>query len=130
LDVLSGDLEEVLLKFQPMVLLASVVVFSMAMAEPPPPPQFDIDRFTVLLDLTDAQKPTVQQVLKDEQQTMQAEREQAMASGVRPTREEMKAKHEAMRQTLHTKLQSVLTPAQLTKLDVLMEPPAMRKPPQ
>jgi hypothetical protein len=89
----------------------------------------DIDRLTVLLDLDDTQKSAVQQVLQEERQTLHAEREQAMASGTRPTREEMKAKHDAVRQALRAKLQPILTPVQLTKFDVLTEPPAMRKQP-
>ena len=115
------------MKLRSMGWLASVLLSAAAVAAPPLPPHLDIDRLTVLLDLTDAQKVAVQQVLEQERQTLHAEREQAMASGVRPTREEMKAKHDAIRQTLHNQLQPILTAAQLTKFDVLTEPPAMRK---
>ena len=111
-------------------LLASVLLVTVAMAEPPMrPPGLGIDRLTVLLDFNDTQKAAVQQVLEEEHKTAQADREQAMASGVRPTHEEMKAKHDARRQALRARLEPILTATQLTKFDALTQPPPMRKHP-
>jgi hypothetical protein len=119
-------------------LLAAVLLVAVAIAEPPMPPPgppgLDINRLAILLDLDSTQKAAVQQVLADQQKTISAQREQEMASGVRPTREEMKAKHDAIRQELRAKLQPILNANQLSKFDALTEPltpltdpPMMRK---
>ena len=79
-----------------------------------------LDNLATLLDLTDAQKTQVQAVLEAEHAKMKAAREQAQASGQKPTFEQMKATHEQVQQDTLTKLTPILTPAQLKKYQVLM----------
>jgi Spy/CpxP family protein refolding chaperone len=79
-----------------------------------------LDNLATLLDLTDAQKTQVQAVLEEEHSKMKAAREQAQASGQKPTFEQMKATHEQVQQDTITKLTPILTPAQLKKFQVLM----------
>jgi Spy/CpxP family protein refolding chaperone len=79
-----------------------------------------MDNLATLLDLTDAQKTQVQAVLEEEHSKMKAAREQAQASGQKPTFEQMKATHEQVQQDTITKLTPILTPAQLKKFQVLM----------
>ena len=79
-----------------------------------------LDNLATLLDLTDAQKTQVQAVLEEEHAKMKAAREQAEASGQKPTFEQMKATHEQVQQDTLTKLTPILTPAQLKKFQVLM----------
>jgi cell fate (sporulation/competence/biofilm development) regulator YlbF (YheA/YmcA/DUF963 family) len=80
-----------------------------------------MDRLALLLDLNDYQKTEVAKVLKEQHEQFRATREQAQSSGQRPTREEMRAKHEQMKEELHTKLSSVLDEQQLKKFDALQE---------
>jgi Spy/CpxP family protein refolding chaperone len=89
-------------------------------------PAEHLDHLATLLDLTDAQKAQVQAVLEEEHARMKAFREQAQASGQRPSFEQMKAEHQQMQQETIEKLTPVLTPAQLKKFEVLM---AERGPP-
>ena len=79
-----------------------------------------LDNLATLLDLTDAQKPQVQAVLEEEHAKMKAAREQAQASGQKPTFEQMKATHEQVQQDTIAKLTPILTAAQLKKFQVLM----------
>jgi Spy/CpxP family protein refolding chaperone len=80
-----------------------------------------MDHLATLLDLTDAQKPQVQAILEEEHAKMKSFREQAEASGTRPTFDQMKAQHEQVQQGTLAKLTPILTPAQLKKFQVLME---------
>jgi Spy/CpxP family protein refolding chaperone len=80
-----------------------------------------VDHLAILLDLTDAQKAQVQAVLQQEHDSMKAQMEQARASGQRPSFEQMKAQHTAMKQDTLAKLTPVLSPEQLKKLQVLMD---------
>jgi Spy/CpxP family protein refolding chaperone len=84
-------------------------------------PAEHLDHLATLLDLTDAQKAQVQAVLEEEHSRMKALREQAQASGTRPSFEQMKAEHQQMQQETLAKLTPVLTAAQLKKFQVLME---------
>ena len=79
-----------------------------------------MNNLATLLDLTDAQKTQVQAVLEEEHAKMKAAREQAQASGQKPTFEQMKATHEQVQQDTITKLTPILTAAQLKKFQVLM----------
>ena len=79
-----------------------------------------LDNLATLLDLTDAQKTQVQAVLEEEHAKMKAAREQAQASGQKPTFEQMKATHEQVQQDTITKLTPILTAAQLKKFQLLM----------
>ena len=89
-------------------------------------PAARMDRLATLLDLTAEQKTQVSAILEQEHAKAQAAREQAQASGTRPTPEQMKATHEQMQQETLAKLTPVLSPAQLQKFQALM---AERGPP-
>jgi Spy/CpxP family protein refolding chaperone len=80
-----------------------------------------MDHLATLLDLTDAQKAQVETILNDEHAKMKAQRDQAQASGQRPTFEQMKAAHEQMQQDTIARLTPILSAAQLKKFQVLME---------
>jgi len=88
------------------------------------PPGLDVDRLTVLLDLDPYQKQQVAQVLNDQRNAMRAERQANEASGTRPNFADVQARRLDAQQQMITKLTGVLTDAQITKLKVLMEPPA------
>jgi hypothetical protein len=110
------------------VLALAWLATSVALAADPPaqtqghPRGPDMDRLALLLDLNDYQKTEVEKVLKEQHEQFRAAREQAKSSGEeRPTREEMRARHEQMKQELHTKLSSVLDEQQLKKFDALQE---------
>jgi hypothetical protein len=74
---------------------------------------------TTLLDLTEAQKPQVQAILQDEHAQMKQLFAQAKASGAEPDFTQMKAMHQQIEQQTLQKLTPVLTPAQLTKFQIL-----------
>ncbi len=82
----------------------------------------DMDRLALLLDLNSYQKTEVEKILKEQHDQMRASFEAARASGAaRPSRDEMKAKHDQAKQELHTKLSAVLDETQLKKFDALHE---------
>jgi Spy/CpxP family protein refolding chaperone len=85
-----------------------------------------MDHLATLLDLTADQKTQVQAVLEEEHAQMKAQREQAQASGTRPTFEQMKAAHEQAQKDTLAKLTPILSPDQLKKFQALM---AERGPP-
>jgi Spy/CpxP family protein refolding chaperone len=80
-----------------------------------------MEHLATLLDLTDAQKAQVETILNEQHEKMKAQRDQAQASGQRPTFEQMKAAHAQMQQDTIAKLTPVLSAAQLKKFQVLME---------
>jgi Spy/CpxP family protein refolding chaperone len=84
-------------------------------------PAEHLDHLATLLDLTDAQKAQVQTILAEQHSKMKALREQARASGQRPSFEQMRAEHQQMQQETLARLTPVLSPAQLKKFQVLME---------
>jgi Spy/CpxP family protein refolding chaperone len=85
-----------------------------------------MDRLATLLDLTDAQRTQVAAVLEEEHTKMQQQRQQAQASGQRPSFEQMKAVHDQVQQDTIAKLTPILTADQLEKFQALM---AERGPP-
>jgi len=85
-----------------------------------------MDHLATLLDLTADQKTQVQAVLEEEHARMKAQRDQARASGTKPTFEEMKAAHEQAQKDTLAKLTPILSPDQLKKFQALM---AERGPP-
>ena len=110
------------MKLRKTFALAAILASSMAMAQPPngpPGPGPDMERLGILLDLNDYQKTEVQKILEAQQTQMRAAREQAHASGTRPTRDEMQKQHEQFRQETLTKLQAVLAPEQIKKFEAL-----------
>ena len=78
-----------------------------------------MDNLTVLLDLTDAQRPQVQAVLDAQHAQMKAAFEQAKASGTKPDMSQMQATHEQMEAETLQKLTPILSAAQLKKFQVL-----------
>jgi Spy/CpxP family protein refolding chaperone len=115
------------------LLALAVLWMGAAVAQPPdgPPgggpgfrhetPAQRMEKLATLLDLTDAQKPQVQAVLDAEHAKMKAAREQAEASGTKPTFEEMKAAHEQAKADTIAKVTPILTAAQLKKFELLMD---------
>jgi len=92
-----------------------------AQAPAPPDHAAHMDKLATLLDLTDAQKTQVQAVLQEEHAKIKAAHEQALASGTRPDREQMKAMHEQIQQEIVQRLTPVLSAAQLKKFQALQE---------
>jgi Spy/CpxP family protein refolding chaperone len=78
-----------------------------------------MDNLTVLLDLTDAQRPQVQAILEEQHAQMKAAFEQAKASGTKPDFTQMKAAHDQMQAETLQKLTPVLSATQLQKFQVL-----------
>jgi Spy/CpxP family protein refolding chaperone len=113
------------MKYRIPLLAAAMLASSIAVAQPPSGarPAPDMERLGILLDLNDFQKGEVQKILEAQHQEMLTIREQARASGTRPSREEMQQRREQFRQETLTKLQTVLTPEQLKKFEVLHDHP-------
>ena len=122
------------------VLLAMLAVTGTALAQqtpsPPPPPapqwhgdhqgkndaewrqkreQRRMEQLAVLLDLTPAQRQQVQAIFTDQHAKMKGAMQQ-----VRQAMEQARATHEAIHKETVKRLSSVLTPAQMKKLEVLM----------
>ena len=75
----------------------------------------------LLLDLDDTQKSEVQKILEEQHEQMRTEMEQAHAAGTHPSRDEMRARHDKLKQETHDKLSAVLNEQQLKKFDALSE---------
>jgi hypothetical protein len=88
------------------------------------PPGANIERLTVLLDLDPYQKQEVERVLTEQRTAQQAERKAHEATGERPPFAEVQAHRAQVRDETVAKLQNVLSEQQITKLKLLMEPPA------
>ena len=88
----------------------------------------DMDNLAILLDLDDHQKQEVERIMTEHRAAAEARREAHRASGERPDRETMEAQREAMRAGLQSELATVLSPAQLEKLDALREMRRDRQP--
>jgi Spy/CpxP family protein refolding chaperone len=74
--------------------------------------QHQMDRLTVLLDLTPAQQEKVKAILSAEHDRMRQSMEQAM--------QQVRAAHRAVRKDTDDKLSAVLSPAQMKKFQALM----------
>ena len=97
-----------------------------ALAQTPPPPASPMaakhmDDLATLLDLTDAQKATVQTILQEQHAKMKASFEQAQASGTKPDWQQMKAVHEQLQQETLQKLAPVLSATQLKKFEIIQQ---------
>ena len=107
--------------------LALLCVVSAALAQSPPQEPANggggrqLERLTVLLDLTDAQKAQVKTILDAEHAKMRAQFQAAHASGTKPSFEQRRTAREQMRAETVQQLTPVLTPAQLKKFELLME---------
>jgi glycyl-tRNA synthetase beta subunit len=77
--------------------------------------QHRMERLTVLLELTAAQRQQVQAILSDEHAKMRTAMQQ-----VEQAMQKARATHEAVHKEAIQRLSSVLTPAQMKKLNVLM----------
>lgn len=119
------------------VISAAVLwlVAGSVLAEPPasPAPSAQdgasrIDRLGILLDLDEGQKVAVKKVFDEQFASRQALRKEAKESGTRPSREEMHAKHEQMRQEMVEKLRPILSDQQMTKFEALAEHPPGPRP--
>jgi hypothetical protein len=106
--------------------LASSVALAQTSAPPADAPADRMERLALLLDLDTYQKTEVEKVLNEQHEKMRTEREAARASGTRPSREEMQAKHEANKQELRTKLSGILNETQLKKFEALHEERGLR----
>ena len=122
---------------RPTFLLAALALTGLACADQPAgaphggpgrggPP---IERLAQELGLDATQQAQVKQILDAQHVKMEAERAQFDASGTRPSREEMHAKHEQMDAELDAQLSTVLTPAQLTKFKDMRKHRPMGPPP-
>jgi hypothetical protein len=73
------------------------------------------------LDLDENQKPEVKRILEEQRAKREAEREKVMASGQRPSREEMQARMQAADAALLEQLKGVLRTDQLEKWQQMQE---------
>jgi len=80
-----------------------------------------MDSMAILLDLNDFQKTEVQRILQEQREAARATREAMRDSGERPSREERVAHRQQAREAVMTQMQSVLTPEQITKFEVLID---------
>jgi hypothetical protein len=80
-----------------------------------------LERLSILLDLTDAQKPQVQTILQGEHAQMKALIEQTRAAGGKPDFEALHAARQQINQDTLTKLSGVLSPVQLKKFQTLKQ---------
>jgi len=122
---------------RPTFLLAALVLTGLACADQPAGPPHGgpgrggppIERLTQDLGLDAAQAAQVKQILDAQRAKMEADRAQFEASGTRPSREEMHAKHEQMDAELDQQLSTVLTPEQLAKFQEIRRHRPMGPPP-
>jgi hypothetical protein len=120
-NVHSRSLESLMKSF--LATLVAVVAMSTAFAQAPPPrpdPQKFLDRLTIVLDLDDAQKVQVKEVLDTQRAKMEAQRAQFKASGERPTWEQMRAAHEQAKTETKSALSQILNADQMKKYDAFM----------
>ena len=103
---------------------ATLAVSMTALADTPdgpppggPPRGPPMERIAKDLNLDANQQVEVKRILEAQHAKMESERQQFEASGTRPSREEMQAKHQQMDAELHQQLSTVLTAEQLTKFD-------------
>jgi len=101
----------------PAVLLAAYAVHAQSPPPGGPPPRGGppLERIAKDLDLDENQKVEVKRILDEQRAKREAEREKFMASGQRPTPEQMKAKREQDDAALLQQLQGVLRTDQLDK---------------
>jgi Spy/CpxP family protein refolding chaperone len=80
-----------------------------------------MEKLAILLDLTDAQKPQVETILRGEHAQMKALFEQTRAAGGKPDFQAMQAARQQISQDTVAKLSGVLSPAQLKKFQALQQ---------
>lgn len=84
--------------------------------------QHRMERLAVLLDLTPAQRQQVQTIFSDEHAKMKTSMQQ-----MREAMKQVRAAHEAAHKETVQRLGSVLSPAQMKKLDAIMPPRGMMR---
>lgn len=106
-----------------LALTLSCLIGANAMADAPTRPDrgAHMERLALLLDMNDYQKTEVEKIFTEQREQMRTAREQARASGVRPSREEMRAAHLQSKQNLDARLAGVLDATQLKKLAALKD---------
>ena len=82
-----------------------------------------MERLAILLDLDAGQKTAVKQVFDEQAKERKQLWEKAKESQTRPSREEMHAQHEKMRQETIEKLRPILSDTQMTKFQALTDHP-------
>ena len=80
-----------------------------------------IEQLAKDLNLDETQKVEVKRILEEQHAKREAERQQFMASGTRPTREQMQARMQANEAALLEQLKGVLRTDQLDKFKQLQE---------
>ena len=110
------------------MLLAALLASAALYAQSAPPPHDMaaheakmMDDMAVLLDLTDAQRPQVEAILKDEHAKIRQAMEQSHAGGAMPDHEQLKALHQQIHEDAIARLTPVLTPLQLQKFQILAQ---------
>ena len=122
---------------RPTIYLAALALSGLAFADQPagPPPGgpgrggAPMERLAQDLGLDATQQAQVKQILDAQRARMEADRAQFDASGTRPSREEMHAKHVQMDAELDQQLSTVLTPEQLAKFKEMRQRRPMGPPP-
>jgi len=104
-------------------LLALSTLFVGVATAQPPGRGTDMERMAVLLDLDEYQQTEVKRILEEQRSAARAAREAMRESGERPSREDMQARRQQAEENTLAQLQSVLTPEQIIKFEVLMERP-------
>ncbi len=99
----------------PALLVAAYVAHAQTPPGGPPRGGPPFERIAQELNLDENQKPEVKRILEEQRAKHEAEREQLMASGQRPTREEMRARMEQADASLLEQLKGVLRTDQLDK---------------
>jgi hypothetical protein len=107
------------------VLFAAAWLFSGPVHADPPHQHKgpDMDRIALLLDLDEQQKSEVQKVLESQHEQVRATIEQERAAGEHPSHEEIRARHEKLKQDTLDKLSGVLNDQQLKKFVALTDHP-------
>jgi len=107
-----------------LTLLCAGAAYAQTPAAPPAPGAQSarhMEDLATLLDLTEAQKAQVQNVLEEQHAKMKQSFEQAKAAGTRPDWQQMKALHEQAQQETLQKLAPVLSATQLKKFQIIQQ---------
>jgi len=105
---------------------------AVAQAPPPGPPPGGppIEALARDLGLDDTQKAEMKRIFAAQRAKREAERAQFQASGTRPTREEMHAKHKENDAELRQQLSTVLSAEQLARFETLRKERRPHGPPR
>src|SRR5262245_21662721 len=112
----------VTMSFRTTLIATLALASSVALADPPPGARPGMrgpsaERLAQDLGLNESQQAEVKRILEAQRARMDADRQQFEASGTRPSREEMHAKHEQADAEVRQQLSTVLSADQLAKFD-------------